>query len=614
MTSKNFAAQNKLLLLDSNFNFEKINLKDYSNCQIITFDYEIHEFLQKNSIKHKISEDFLCENEYELIQQKSVEFANWFKNKDIQKDISYDGINLGNLIFEEFHFFMLPFLKQFSEIKQISDKIASIQIITTVGLVDIVRHFYDSVTIIDENYSHKTFLHESVNYKISKSLSINLSQNKYQNLKQFSEKFLSNMIKKNSSKSKNFLLVEFDPMKYEKFLMAAKNSEINYTLYNNRRPYAWNMKSFSILKNSNTSLIKNDDFLKKSESKKINADFKKYLKNIEGNQTLEHSLEKFFSYKHISFWKIIKDNFFSLLAKQFLNAIKIITITKNLLKNIHFSGILIWSEIGLHEQIILQYAKIFHIPVFLLQHGLYSDKTVFFEYNKNVGVIPEKSDYYLSWGKMSTNYLLANQINTKKIHTIGNPAYDKLQNLSPIKKQPYILLAVTSPTLQSISGHKIENVQFYYESVMKICKEIISLKKELVVKMHPGSDERNISNYIEKISKSITVLKYEDISKLIQDCEIFVMLGMSSTILEAQIFKKPIISIRNDEHEIIPTILDNGSCERVDIDDFGKKIKEILKNKNLQNDIIKHGSDNVENYISNLGSSSIKIQQLLASL
>ena len=92
------------------------------------------------------------------------------------------------------------------------------------------------------------------------------------------------------------------------------------------------------------------------------------------------------------------------------------------------------------------------------------------------------------------------------------------------------------------------------------------------------------------------------------------MLGMSSTILEAQIFKKPIISIRNDEHEIVPTILNNGSCERVNIDDFGKKFKEVLKNKNLQSDIINHGSENVENYISNLGSSSIKIQQFLASL
>ena len=115
--------------------------------------------------------------------------------------------------------------------------------------------------------------------------------------------------------------------------------------------------------------------------------------------------------------------------------------------------------------------------MFLLQHGLYNDNTGFFEYNKNVGVIPEKSDYYLSWGRVSTNYLLTNQINTKKIHTIGNPVHDRLQNLSPIKKRPYILLAVTSPTLQRISGHKIESVQFYYESVMKICKEIISLKQ-----------------------------------------------------------------------------------------------------------------------------------------
>ena len=148
---------------------------------------------------------------------------------------------------------------------------------------------------------------------------------------------------------------------------------------------------------------------------------------------------------------------------------------------------------------------------------------------------------------------------------------------------------------------------------MKICKEIVSLKKELIVKMHPGSDERNITDYIKKISKSITILKYDDISPLIQNCEIFIALGMSSTILEAQIFKKPVLGIRNNDMSLVPTILKNGSCQQVDIDDFPKKIKEILKNKNIQNDIIDRGTENVKNYISNLGSSSIKIQQLLES-
>ena len=89
---------------------------------------------------------------------------------------------------------------------------------------------------------------------------------------------------------------------------------------------------------------------------------------------------------------------------------------------------------------------------------------------------------------------------------------------------------------------------------------------------------------------------------------------MSSTILEAQIFKKPVIGIKNNDMSVVPTILKNGSCQLVDIDDFPKKIKEFLENRNIQNDIVKHGTENVENYISNLGSSSIKVQQYLASL
>ena len=47
---------------------------------------------------------------------------------------------------------------------------------------------------------------------------------------------------------------------------------------------------------------------------------------------------------------------------------------------------------------------------------------------------------------------------------------------------------------------------------------------------------------------------------------------MSSTILEAQIFKKPVLGIRNNDMSIVvPTIFKNGSCQQVDIDDFPKK-------------------------------------------
>ena len=50
-------------------------------------------------------------------------------------------------------------------------------------------------------------------------------------------------------------------------------------------------------------------------------------------------------------------------------------------------------------------------------------------------------------------------------------------------------------------------------------------------------------------------------------------------------------------------------------DELTKDIENTFNRfKNLQSDIINHGSENVENYISNLGSSSIKIQQFLASL
>ena len=48
----------------------------------------------------------------------------------------------------------------------------------------------------------------------------------------------------------------------------------------------------------------------------------------------------------------------------------------------------------------------------------------------------------------------------------------------------------------------------------------MTLWKKLIIKLHPGSDERDITEFVKKIDDSISIQKFNDIAPLIQNCEL----------------------------------------------------------------------------------------------
>ena len=81
---------------------------------------------------------------------------------------------------------------------------------------------------------------------------------------------------------------------------------------------------------------------------------------------------------------------------------------------------------------------------------------------------------------------------------------------------------------------------------------------------------------------------------------------MSTTILESQLLKKPVITINTGK---VPfnndsVIFKSNSCDRIKIDDFEKTIRKIIDDKQYRNDLIQRGTDFLNNYVSNLGESS----------
>ena len=53
-----------IFLLDSQINFSEINYLDNNDSQIITFDFDSHDALKKNSVPHLISDTFLSKKSF----------------------------------------------------------------------------------------------------------------------------------------------------------------------------------------------------------------------------------------------------------------------------------------------------------------------------------------------------------------------------------------------------------------------------------------------------------------------------------------------------------------------------------------------------------------------
>ena len=87
-----------IFLLDSQINFSEINYSNYSDSQIITFDFDSHDALKKKFVPHLISDTYLSKKELLDIQKNAFLLSDWHKEETLEKNIQYENVNLGSLI------------------------------------------------------------------------------------------------------------------------------------------------------------------------------------------------------------------------------------------------------------------------------------------------------------------------------------------------------------------------------------------------------------------------------------------------------------------------------------------------------------------------------------
>ena len=606
---------NNIILLDSNTDISKINLSDYDGLKIISFDYESHKILNQKNLEHSISDDLLSNVNLLMIQKNAYSLSQWYNEESLKRYLEYENVNLGSLVQSEFINILVNYSKRFQECLNIVKKYGSNVNYICGGLnYEIMSELSSKLIKIQYQNSNDLFFPlDSLNIKMKigiKNISkeFDIPQNIFKRLKKFSEessRFLSNSVI--NSDKKSILLSEFSTLSYEPLLSKFPKSQLNTVIFNRRQPAIWNKKTFSIIKNSNV-IVENETTLITSKIKsKIKVDFVKIEQKI--SEMFENSsfFTSFFSLDNHSFWKPFSLHFIKYFKERTKNFIHEIQISKQILEKYDFSLILILSEVGPNEKIFLQLENSKSIPKLLLQHGLINDSIEGYEHNVANGVIPIESNGGIVWGKVNENYLKKIGISSEKIHTLGTPLFDNLKKIdSSIENADYVLFATSGPTKEDSFDLTVKTIEKNFETIKQISEIVVTkYKMKLIVKIHPSPDEFDPTEILKKISPEIKIVKTGKISELIKNCKILIVVDESTSIIDAHLLNKPVLSISVKTEEFgVPTILKNGSCVKSELESFDENFSKIINDENVRKEIKENAEKSIKNYISNSSNNS----------
>ena len=614
--------KSEIILFDSSSSIDDLKKILNKTTKIISFDYESHKILLEKNIEHEISDYYVSREMLVDVQNNCYRFSKWFEDNRFIQLIDYEGINLGLLIKVELNYFLVSFVKKFVEMERIFAKNTASNFFASPFLFDFIKLHTNLVTKINSGNSPQVFYYDTIKIPIRLgryNFTIRLSKNQLDKITKIFDVIVTVLFgpKKTEKRKKSILMVEFDPIRYKKIFENLSMMQLNALLLNRRRPAVWNLESFSIIKNSGcyvlTTCLLDDQDVKISTQKNIELIHKK----IETILKFDDFFESFFSINQLSFWNILKPKFIQLFTKRIDEIIHEIEMLKKIFEKYMPNAILVWSEIGSTEQIIVKLAKKFNVKIVLLQHGFFYDSMQegAVNMNKFQGVYPIDADKYVAWGHIEEKHQIKNCTPNEKIVVLGSPLYDDIHNLKPKNElKNYILLATSGPVKENTLDLTVETIEKNRQTINEICVAVSKMNKKLVIKIHPSQDEFDPSQLAKDINPNIMVTKTANITELIKSCDVFVVIDASTVILDAHLLKKPVISvIVKDSDYGIPSVM-SESCALTDMKNFEKILNQTLTDENFRKLLIEKGTKYVSEYVVNQGRASKSLLELLSNL
>lgn len=599
----------KIIFVDNLTSINEIEtFSDKDNVKIITFDYASHIELTEKKIDHEISEIYLNQDINKL-QKQCYEFLNWYNLDILKKHISFLNINIPKLYNDQLIHPIVKILKKFSEIKMIIKKFPNLEYFASGDLFLISKLLIKSIYEL-QNSKKNEFYFDRVEIGTNigkKSIKFSMPTSSYKKIKKISEKLLGITLqnKSNNSSKKNTLLVELNTKYFKNLFLESKNHNKNILYYGRRRPAAWDLESFKIIKNSKckiiTSDIINDNILTKYK-KNISDIREKFLQILDSNKELSN----FFSIDNISIISVISPIIKLLIIDRLEKIVFEIVLTKNVFENFSIDSVVVINEIGMTEQIVIQLANQEKIPILHLQEGLHIDTPEAYENSKSQSVFLETATKYIAWGKFDKQNGINNgKVDPENIIELGSPRFSELNFLDSKNSEEFVLLATMAPQIEEINGIDVRNLEKYLKSILQICEIVTNEKMKLVIKLHPTVDILNISKIIKKQFPKIQVIQKGDINPLIRKCNSLIVTGYSTVIIQAQILQKPVISIPLIDYNWgNPSVYREKSCLLIKVEQLSVNLKKIANDPFFKKELIKRGNEFINNCFKSRNESS----------
>ena len=179
-------------------------------------------------------------------------------------------------------------------------------------------------------------------------------------------------------------------------------------------------------------------------------------------------------------------------------------------------------------------------------------------------------------------------------------------------------MAAQSPNVGSfVINAETKTMEKYLEAIRIISKTVLKADKELIIKLHPDPSELDLTPFVKKIDPKIRVIKAGNISDLIRSCDVVVTIDISTVILQAQIFEKPVISVSVKNYKIGDdncSFFKSKSCIRTELQNFEMNFNRLLQDQEFKHETINRGKKYVKNCLSNQGSASRKLLEFSAKI
>lgn len=620
-----------LVLLDSltNLSSNKNKILNFKNQKIISFNYDVHNYLETEKISHTNSDEYLSKNERIELYDKAISLYNWYDKNSAFEELKFEGINLLSLIDAgEFHQFILEKMIKFMTMIRIIQKENPKRIFLTTNFLDALPSIINekNIELIElKTNSHDVFYWNKITFKfnfLSRTFSISLSRNRYTLIKNYIENFFRFILKLNTVdfKKKSLLFLEFDIGKYYEVLKQLHDYDGQILFLNRRRPAFYNVNTLRLLQKLNCKILntKNITNLDSKLIEKLTEKYIQILNNVWQNNSIFNEI---FSLECFSYWNFIKTPLLESYKNRMDEYFRTILASKSILNNFDIRCIISLNVVGETEKIVLdvnnnkinsimlEHAYANYVPT-ISRYDIWSMYSLF-------------KDKIAVWGDVQKQYLIKqHNIDEKQILTVGSPRHDIFFMKRKSKPKQRILLLTIHP-ISNISGQSTIDLYIKFEkTIINFCKIIKKIPNlQLIVKLHPSQIPHNtqILNLFKKIDPKIPVFLNKSIMDLLLECDTLVNISPegydpSTVMMEALILKIPVMNvILDDSLYDFQYVKDNAILNVLNPLEIEKNLHDVLFDESMRNNLIQNGQKHIDNYLINQGTASLFFANVLKS-